>query len=199
MLDVTASGAYYLACAADGIMAQPTTITGSIGTIVQTFNVAGTMRMLGVRTEAIKSGKLKDIGSPYRDMTEEERELLAGLINEFYEQFLNVVDKGRASLTHDQVRELADGRVFTAKEALANGLIDRIGYPEQAVQWAKNLASVKKASVVMYRRPAGYKPNIYSSATYDKTTTGALINLDLPDWLNSNGTHFLYLWQPGSE
>ncbi|MHC4213543.1 MAG: signal peptide peptidase SppA, partial [Planctomycetota bacterium] len=68
-----------------------------------------------------------------------------------------------------------------------------------AVEWAKKLASIKKAHVVMYHRPAGYKPNIYSSANYDKTATGALVNLDLPDWLNSNGTHFLYLWQPGSE
>ncbi len=199
MLDVAASGAYYLACGADGIMAQPSTITGSIGTIIQTINVAGTMRMLGVRTETIKSGKLKDIGSPYREMTEEERELFAGLINEFYEQFLNVVDQGRPSLTLEHIRKLADGRVFAAKEALANGLIDKIGYPSQAVEWAKKLASIEKAHVVMYHRPAGYKPNIYSSANYNKTTTGALINLDLPDWLNSNGTHFLYLWQPGSE
>ena len=199
MLDVTASGAYYLACGADGIIAQPSTVTGSIGTIIQTVNVAGTMRLLGIRTQAIKSGKLKDIGSPYREMTEEERKLIEGLINEFYEQFLTVVDQGRPSLTPDQVRKLADGRIFTAKEALNNGLIDKTGYPSQALQWAKKLASIKKARVVMYHRPAGYKPNIYSSATYDKASIGALVNLDLPDWLNSNGTHFLYLWQPGSE
>jgi protease-4 len=197
MLDVAASGAYFLACGCDGIVAQPSTITGSIGTIVQTISFAGTMRMLGVKSVAIKSGELKDMGSPLHDLTEAEREVLQGLISGFYEQFVTVVDKGRPELSQEQVRQLADGRVFTAKQAMAEGLIDRIGYPSDAVEWAKELAQVDKARVVIYHRPAVYKPNIYSSETYSHSDVAPLVNVELPDWLTGHGTQFLYLWQPG--
>ncbi|MHC4476398.1 MAG: signal peptide peptidase SppA [Planctomycetota bacterium] len=197
MLDVAASGAYFLACGCDGIVGLPSTVTGSIGTIVQTISFAGTMRMLGVKSVAIKSGRLKDLGSPLHDLSEEEREVLSGIITQFYEQFVEVVDEGRPGLSEEQVRELADGRVFTAEQALAEGLIDRIGYPSDAVAWAKELARVKRAQVVIYHRPAGYKPNIYSAQTYNPAAVGALVNLELPDWLTSHGTQFLYLWQPG--
>jgi len=196
MLDVAASGAYYLACGSDGIVAQPSSITGSIGTIVQTVSFAGTMEKLGIKAVAIKSGKLKDMGSPLHDLSEEERAVLEGIIREFYGQFVEVVDKGRKGLDEEQVRALADGRVFTAGEALEKGLVDRLGYPADAIGWAKELAGVRKARVVMYHRPAGYKPNIYSSATGGADVT-ALINVELPDWLASEGTQFLYLWQPG--
>ncbi|MHC4619041.1 MAG: signal peptide peptidase SppA [Planctomycetota bacterium] len=197
MLDVAASGAYYLACGCDGIVAQPTTITGSIGTIVQTVSFEGTMRKLGIKAVAIKSGNLKDMASPLRDLSEEERAVLQGIITEFYEQFVQVVDKGRKGLAEEKVRGLADGRVYTAQEALDNGLIDRLGYPADGIAWAKKLAGVRRARVVIYHRPVGYKPNVYS---LDKGTGGgvaALINVELPDWLVAEGTQFLYLWQPG--
>jgi len=199
MLDVAASGAYYLACGCDGIVAQPSSITGSIGTIVQTISFAGTMQKLGIKSVAIKSGKLKDLASPLHDLSEEEREVLQGIITQFYGQFLEVVEEGRRELGGEKVRELADGRVFTAKEALEEGLIDRVGYPSDGIAWAKELAGVKRARVVMYHRPVGYRPNIYSSATGAPGGVGALINVELPDWLTSEGTQFLYLWQPGAE
>jgi protease-4 len=199
MLDVAASGAYYIACGCDGIMAQPSSITGSIGTIVQTISFAGTMEKLGIKSVAIKSGKLKDMGSPLHDLSEEEREVFQGLITDFYDQFVSVVDEGRVGLTEDQVRQLADGRVFTAGDAKAKGLIDRIGYPSEAVVWAKEKAGIEKSRVVIYHRPAGYKPNIYSSESYAGPGIGALVNIEMPDWLTRQGAHFLYLWQPGLE
>lgn len=95
MLDVTASGGYYLACASDKIIAQPTTITGSIGTIFQTVSFAGTMEKLGIKSQTIKSGKLKSIGSPLHDMNEDERLVLQQIIDHFYNSFLDVVLEGR--------------------------------------------------------------------------------------------------------
>ena len=199
MMDVSASGAYYLACGSDGIIAQPSTITGSIGTIMQTFSFAGTMQKLGIKSDAIKSGEMKDSGSVFRDLNEEERQILQAIIMQFYERFLDVVQEGRPQLEENKLRELADGRIFTGTEALEQGLIDKIGYPSDAIDWAKEMSGVQKAKVVIYHRPIGYKPNVYSTAGSDLTNFGALKNLELPEWLTSNGTQFLYLWQPGVE
>ncbi len=198
MLDVGASGAYYLACGCDGIMAQPSTVTGSIGTIMQTVSFAGTMGKLGIRAEAIKSGELKDIASPLRDMSEEEREILQGIITEFHEQFVAVVEQGRAELGVEEVRELADGRIFTGAAAVEAGLVDRTGYPADGIAWAKELAGVEQARVVMYHRPLGYKPNFYASDMSGVGEAGLLVNVELPDWLSGEGAQFLYLWQPGA-
>ncbi len=199
ILGLGCSGAYYLACGSDGIIAQPGSVTGSIGTIMQTFSVAGTMEKIGVKAVAIKSGKLKDLGSPLHDLQAEERKILEGIINQFFEQFLTVVQQGRAEIGEQKLRSLADGRIYTAEEALQEKLIDRIGYPTDAIEWAKDIAGVKKARAVMYHRPLGYKANIYSSAMSDGGDVGALINVEIPDWLNANGAQFLYLWQPLAE
>lgn len=196
MLDLACSGGYYLACGSDGMIAQPSCVTGSIGTIMQTVSVAGTMRMIGVEAVAIKSGKMKDIASPLHKLRDEERQLLEGIINDFYEQFLDVVEAGRPEMDPSKLRQLADGRVYTAQQAKAAGLIDRIGYADDAVKWAKKLAAVEKARVVMYHRPHVTSPNIYSSAQ-SRASAGPLINIDLPEWLNAGRTQFLYLWQPG--
>ena len=199
ILDLGCSGAYYLACGSDGIVAQPSSVTGSIGTILQTFSVAGTMEKIGVKAVAIKSGELKDLGSPLHDLSTKERKVLEGIIRQFFQQFLGVVQEGRKEIEEQKLRELADGRVFTAKEALQEELIDRIGYPVDGIEWAKKIAGVEKASVVIYHRPLGYKPNVYGSAMSSDGSVGALINVELPDWLSSNGAKFLYLWQPAVE
>jgi protease-4 len=166
---------------------------------MQTFSVAGTMEKIGVKAVAIKSGELKDIGSPLHDLRAEEREVLEGIIKQFFEQFLEVVQEGRKDIGKEKLRGLADGRVFTAGEAAQEGLIDRIGYPADGIEWAKEIAEVEKTRVVMYHRPSGYKPNVYGSATSGDGGVGALINLELPDWLSSGGAQFLYLWQPAVE
>jgi len=197
MLDVAASGGYYLASGCDGIIAQPSCVTGSIGTIMQTFSVAGTMEKIGVTAVAVKSGKMKDMGSPLHELSEDEQVILQEIIDRFYEQFLGVVQDGRANLENDKLRELADGRVFTAAQAHEEGLIDRIGYADDAIAWAKEIAGVKKAKVVIYHRPQETMPNVYGSAMNQSAGTGPLVNIDLPDWLDTGGAKFLYLWQPG--
>jgi protease-4 len=198
LLGLGCSGAYHLACGCDGIIAQPSCVTGSIGTILQTFSVAGTMQKIGVKAVTIKSGQLKDMGSPLRDLGDGEREVLQGIIDHFYQQFLKVVEDSR-SIDRQKLKELADGRVFTAEQALEEGLIDRIGYLEEGIEWAKEKAGIQRARVVIYHRPSGYKPNAYGLAAAGADGLGPLINVELPDWLNMGSAQFLYLWQPGVE
>ncbi len=198
MLGVAASGAYYLACGSDGIMAQPSTITGSIGTIMQTMSFAGTMQKLGIKAVAIKSRELKDLASPLHDLTDKERQVLQGIINQYYQQFLAVVLRGRKGLTRAKLMQLADGRVYLAARARQYGLIDRIGYMDDAIRWAKHLAGIKKAKVVIYSRPFGYKPNVYGSAKA-QAKAGALVNVEVPDWLRTGGAQFMYIWKVGNE
>ncbi len=199
VLSLGCSGAYYLACGCDGIMAQPSSVTGNIGTVFQTVSVAGTMEKIGVKAVTIKSGELKDLASPLHDLSDEERKVLEGVIKDFSEQFFNVVREGRKSIGEQKLAELADGRVFTAQQALQEGLIDKIGYLGDGIEWAKEMAGVRKAQVVMYHRPLSYTPNAYGVATSAASGLGPLINVELPDWLTSSGPQFLYLWQPGLE
>ncbi|MHC4331045.1 MAG: signal peptide peptidase SppA [Planctomycetota bacterium] len=199
VLGLGCSGAYYLACGCDGIVVQPSGVTGNIGTVFQTFSVAGTMEKIGVKAVTIKSGQLKDMASPFHDLSAEEQKVLEGVIGELYRQFLAVVREGRKDLDEPKIRELADGRVFTAKEALEEGLIDKVGYLADGIEWAREMAGVGKTRVVIYHRPLGYMPNAYGSATAQAGGLGPLINIEMPDWLSSGGTQFLYLWQPGVE
>lgn len=197
VLGLGCSGAYYLACGCDGIMAQPSSVTGNIGTVFQTFSVAGTMEKIGIKAVTIKSGDFKDIASPLHDLSAEERQVLERIIEDLFRQFLAVVQEGRQTIEEQKLSELADGRVFTAKEALDEGLVDRIGYLSDGIKWAKEMAQVEKTRVVIYHRPLSYKPNAYGSATANAGGLWPLINVELPDWLSSGGTQFLYLWRPG--
>ncbi|HAM39501.1 MAG TPA: signal peptide peptidase SppA [Elusimicrobia bacterium] len=139
--DVAASGGYYLAVGCDKIVANPGTLTGSIGVILETGNFSELMKKIGVKIETIKSGKHKDIGSFAREMTSEERKILQDLINDAYEQFLSAVITGR-KLEESKARELADGRIFTGSQAKEVGLIDEIGGLDVAVDLAKKLANL---------------------------------------------------------
>jgi len=196
VLGIGCSGAYYIACGCDGIIAQPSGVVGNIGTVFQTFSVAGTMQKIGVKAVTIKSGELKDTASPLHDLSDEEHKVLQEIIEQFSEQFFQVVRKGRQTIDE---KKLADGRVFTAQQALQQGLIDKIGYLEDGIKWAKEMAGVKKTRVVIYHRPSSYKPNAYGLASANTNGIGPLVNLELPDWLNAGGAQFLYLWQPAVE
>ena len=199
VLGIGCSGAYYIACGCDGIVAQPSSVVGNIGTIFQTFSVAGTMEKIGVKAITIKSGELKDMASPLHDLSDEEHKVLQEIIEHFSEQFFEVVLKGRKNIDKQKMAELSDGRVFTAEQALQQGLIDKVGYLDDGIKWAKEMAGVKKMRVVIYNRPSSYKPNAYGLATANADGIGPLVNLELPDWLNSGGAQFLYLWQPAVE
>ena len=192
--DVAASGAYYLACAADEIIAQRSTVTGSIGVIMQMVDVSGGLNKLGITTDAITSGSFKDSGTPFRNMRPEERKLFQDLVNGFYDQFVTAVDTGRLNLTREEVIRLADGRVYLAEQALAAGLVDRIGTIHDAIEAAKNRAGVTSAHVVIYHRPLGWKPNVYAQSPSDGgSTTLNLLNFQMPlDW--TMRPRFLYIW-----
>jgi protease-4 len=200
MMDVAASGGYYVAVAADRVYAHPTTVTGSIGVIMSLYNASGLMKMVGVTSDPIKSGPNKDIGNPGRPMTPEERAILQGMVGNFYEQFVAVVAKGRAHcLSPEKVRALADGRVYTGLEAKKLGLVDEVGYLEDALKAALDLACLKDARVVAYDCGCGYRGSIYAQA---KVPGQIKVKVDVPALAGLTGltqpAGFLYLWQPGA-
>lgn len=195
MMDVAASGGYYLACACDPIVAHESTVTGSIGVVMLLFDVTGTLSKIGVKPTTIKSGESKAAGSPFEQLSERDRQIFQGIIDQMYDGFLKVVRAGRPKLSEDQIRALADGRVYTARQALEAGLIDRIGTLRDTVAGLKEQLGLKRASLVAYRRPLGYVPNYYARAP----SWGGDINvfrLDLPEWAKRVGPQFLYLWAP---
>ena len=146
---VAASGGYYIACGADKIMANPGSITGSIGVIVESLNVEELLNKLGLKSVVVKSGKVKDMGSPFRPMTDEEKKLLQGVIDSVHEQFIRAVAEGR-NLPLAKVRELADGRIFSGDQAKALGLVDELGNFEDAIALAAKLAGIKGEPEVIY-------------------------------------------------
>jgi protease-4 len=156
-----ASGGYYIATAGDIIYANPSTLTGSLGVIASYINYSELAQKYGVKENVIKSGKFKDIGNPMRDMTQDERALLQTMINESYEQFVSVIAEGR-EMSKEKVRQLADGRVYSGKQAKANGLIDKFGTLEDATEAAKKLAGLKEATVIRYQEPFGFS-RLFSS------------------------------------
>ena len=141
--DVSASGGYYVGVACDEIFAYPGTLTGSIGVIMNGVSYEELMKKIGLRSEVVKSGKFKDIGSPFREMSSEERQLLQEMIDDSYDQFLTAVAEGR-KMDKEKARLIADGRIFTGRQAKANGLVDTIGNYQDAVDRAGVLAGLGK-------------------------------------------------------
>ena len=191
ILDVGASGGYYVALAADRIYAHPTTVTGSIGVLMLTVNAGGLLERIGVTASYVKSGEFKDMGSPFRSLRPEERALFQDLIDRFYGRFVELVARSR-KLDEARVRAFADGRVYTASEALGLGLIDQVGYLEDAIAAARSAAGLAEAQVVSYHRPRQYRATIYSSS---ETPAPAATLPDLARIVFS-GPRFLYLWWP---
>lgn len=149
MAAVTASGGYYLSAPADWIVANPGTLTGSIGVRLQTMNLEELMKWFHLKPETLKSGHYKDIGSPFRQMTAEEREILESLLRDMHHQFKEAVAQGRR-LSAVEVEALADGRVFSGREALEKKLVDQLGSIEAAITKAGELAGIKgEPKVVM--------------------------------------------------
>jgi len=151
MGSVAASGGYYIASPATRIFANPGTLTGSIGVIMEIPNFQGLMSKLGIKTEVVKAGKHKDIASIFRGMKKEEREILQGVLDNVHDQFINAVANGRKMLPED-VRKIADGRVFTGEQAVKAGLIDELGDLEDAVKAAGQLSGIKGEPVVITKK-----------------------------------------------
>jgi protease-4 len=196
IIDVGASGAYYISMAADKIIAHPTSVTGSIGVIMLHVNLQGLLEKVGVGAEPIKSGKNKDLGSPLKPLSSEDRRILQGIINSMYGRFLEVIVEGRHHLSPERIKELADGRVYTSTEAKEFGLVDQIGYLDQAIDLAKSEAGLSEAKVVLYKRPHQYKNNIYSEAFKTAANPLAVWGIDPKSLLQGGSAKFLYLWMP---
>ena len=195
MMDVAASGAYYLAMGSDRVYAHPTTITGSVGVIMSLYNASGLLTKIGLSSDPIKSGPNKDLGNPARPMTPEERAILQGMVDSFYGQFVGIVAKGRG-LPEDDVRKLADGRVYTGLDAKKLHLVDEVGYLEDAIHAAMDMAGIADARVVVFDRGDGFHGSIY--AGMPKIPSKIDVKLDLPGLNPTAGATFMYLWEPGA-
>ena len=148
---VAASGGYYVACAADGIVANPGTITGSIGVIMGYTNFRQLLDKIGMVPVVIKSGPYKDTGSPTREMRDDERQILQSITSDIHEQFVTAIAEGR-KMDRSQVVMVADGRIFTGEDAKARGLVDRLGNFEDALAWAGELGGIDGKVVPVYAR-----------------------------------------------
>ncbi|MEX0777115.1 MAG: signal peptide peptidase SppA [Phycisphaeraceae bacterium] len=202
MMDVAASGGYYLACAGDYIVAYPTTVTGSIGVIVQTITVKEGLDRIGVRAEAITSGPNKNVGSPLSTMTPEHRAILQHLVDDFYERFVGVVRQRRLLIPPGEFARLTDGRVMSGREAATVGLVDEVGDLHDAVALAKQRAGLKRVDLIMYHRPMQYVGSPYAASPAPPAHAAAggmiqinLAQINLPDLLADTSARFYYLWQ----
>lgn len=196
MMDVAASGGYYLAMATDAILVHPSTVTGSIGVIMLTVNAKGLLEKVGVEANAITSGPRKDMGSPFRTMTAEEKLIFQGVIDSFYDRFLAVVQEGRPRLSADQIKKLADGRIYSGEQAKAAGLVDEVGYLDEAIDLAKKNAGLTEARIVTYRRHGEYQNNIYSQLFGTSSGLSSLASMDLLSIVRGGSPQFMYLWMP---
>jgi protease-4 len=182
--------------AADNVLVHPSTVTGSIGVIMLTVNARGLLEKVGVEASAITSGPRKDMGSPFRVMTPEERGIFQSVIDSFYQRFLAVVQEGRPNLSAEQIKKLADGRIYSGDQAKAAGLIDEVGYLDDAIQLAKKKAGLTEARVVTYGRRGEYQNNIYSRLFGASPGITGLANLDLMSMVRGGTPQFMYLWMP---
>ena len=205
LMGTAASGAYYISLAADRVVAAPTTVTGSVGVIMRFVNVEGLYGKIGLRSEVIKSGEKKDIGSSTRSLTAEEREILQGVNKALFDRFLSAMQRQRPQMTEQDVATISDGRILTADQALELHMIDQIGYLDDAVAAAQELANIRSADVILYRAFPQYNANIYASAGGTPPQAGERQSLPalrafeqgLEELLRGRGPMFLYLWSPG--
>jgi protease-4 len=191
MGSVAASGGLYLAVAGSHIMANPGTITGSIGVIMETIEFDQAMDKLGIKAQVIKSGQYKDMGSPFRAMKPEEQALLQSMVLEVYEQFVADVAAGRPKLKIEQVRAIADGRVFTGQEALKQGMIDEYGGLKEAIEKAKVLGGIPESQDAEV---------IYDDGRVSLLEELLGVRLDLLDKADSRleaGPNLKFIYRPG--
>lgn len=192
MGNMAASGGYYVASACDEIVADPGTVTGSIGVIMESFQVKSLLDKVGAKFQVIKSGEFKDAGSPYREMTDRERKVFQSTINDVYEQFVEDVAAGRRGALADAmarssgrkadsfkdpeikayVKSLADGRIYTGRQAYDLGLVDSLGGLQDAIDEAGNLAGLKNPQVVTLREEKSFAEMMTGM---NKTEWGAFI------------------------
>lgn len=205
MMDVAASGGYYLACAGDHIIAYPSTVTASIGVIIQTVSLQPALSSIGIRTEAITSGPNKDAGSPLSAMTEGHRAVLQQMVDEFYASFTQIVREARPKVSDSDFKQVTDGRIVSGERAYEVGLVDQLGDLDDAFAKAKSLAGIEHAALVRYHRPLEYVGSPYASAggagggaASPGSTQVNLLQLNLDGSLGTlTSPGFYYVWLPG--
>jgi protease-4 len=197
MMGVAASGGYYISLPADFIVAHSATVTGSIGVIFFRPKVSDLMGKIGVEVEVNKSGKNKDMGSPFRQATQEEEKILQNLTDQLGKQFLDKVALHR-KLDPEALAQVSTARVYLADEALKLGLVDKIGYLNDAIVEAQKRAGLSENSkIVVYRRIEYPDDNLYNTSSTRLEGRGfSLISLDLPGSLTALQTGFYYIWAP---
>jgi protease-4 len=197
MKRMAASGGYYIAMGAGPqgkIFAEPTTWTGSIGVIIPRYDVSKLAEKFGVDSAPLKTGEFKDALNPFRPISEPERKVWENILNQAFEQFIEVIDTNRDPLTAEKVKELATGQIYTAKDAQANGMIDGIGYEDEALEKLKEHLGLPKARVVTYEHPLTLVDVLLGSAKADATASAH----PLRSFLESSVPQALYYcsWLP---
>jgi protease-4 len=185
--DIAASGAFYIAMAADYIIVQPTTITGSIGVLISTVNVKGLVDMLGIKDVTIKSGVNKDMLNPLNDISPAQMALVQTVVDEMYARFVMLVSEGR-HIPEADVRIIADGRIMTAKQALEAKLVDGEGYWDDAVEKTAELLSVDSVKIFKYEHHVSLLDLLTAESRSKAFTFQGL--------LQPNPPRMMYLWNP---
>lgn len=194
MMGVAASGGYYVASSCEAIVAHPSTITGSIGVISIFPDMEGLLSKVGIKMQVIKSGDLKDAGSPFRDLSEKEQRIFQEIIDELYERFLEVIHERRKdALSLEEIRNLADGRIYTAVQALKLKLVDEVGYIDDALARVLALAKIPAARVIAYTYYPKRQTNLYAAKLEN---TSLFEQKSLADVLPTLRSGFYYLWLP---
>ncbi len=199
MMDIATSGGYYVSLPADHIVAHQTTITGSVGVVFIRPKFNGLMDKIGLDIETSKSGKDKDMGSPFRPTTEDEQILFQAIIDEMADLFKSRVLRHR-NVNDEVINEIMTAKVYTARQALELGMIDQIGYTDDAVEKAKELAGLESDSrVVIYRRIEFADDNIYNNITAHSGAGTSLLDLGPLNKLSSIKAGFYYTWPGATE
>ncbi len=175
---IAASGGYYVAAGTDGIVANPGTITGSIGVIIGFTNFQELLNKIGLVPVVVKSGEYKDTGSPLRKMTDDEKKILQDLVNTIHTQFVMAISEGR-KLERSKVESLADGRIFSGEEAKHLGLVDRLGNLEDAIKWAGTMGGIKGKISTVYAREKKLSLLKYLTDSSVKELVNRLVNPDI--------------------
>ncbi|CAN5837002.1 hypothetical protein BH23ACT11_BH23ACT11_26170 [soil metagenome] len=173
MGSTAASGGYWISTAADRIVANETTLTGSLGVFLPLLNFSKAAEKYGVTQSYVKSGKFKTMGSPWKDLTEQERKIFDSIVTQHYDNFVEVITEGRG-LPEEKVREVADGRVYTGLQAKRLGLVDKLGDLQEAATVSRNLSDVKSATVVRYVQSPGLA-EIFRARLTPKTPEAAYV------------------------
>jgi protease IV len=192
IMDTGASGGYYIACASDKIVAHPTAVTGSIGVIIFSLGFDGLFHKIGMESRVVKSGPLKDMGNPFDTFSEEEKAVFQNVVDKMYERFLDIVQQSR-KIDREKLRKIADGRIYLGTEAVENGLIDRTGYIDDAINLAMTEARITNANVILYTDSRQKELNVYSNNLMKAPELRSPVP-DVQSMMDLSRPRIMYMW-----